>query len=181
MAGERAEEERRVTAGRDRSDQQRALYGEPVRDLIAHVVAGLGINQAAIARVLGLSPAMLSQLINGQRLKIGNPAVVARLQSLLELAEQAPELAQQEIRRRMDEIATAHATVLTAHSARPSTSRQAETVSAVLRAVASGRELAAAADALDAIAPGLAEVVRVYGSGSAAEAEQHLASIQQLL
>ena len=38
-----------------------------------------GISQARLARTLGLSPAMLSQLASGRRVKIGDPAVLARL------------------------------------------------------------------------------------------------------
>lgn len=164
----------------DRIAQQRSLYGEPVGDLLRQVTAGLGLNQSAVARVLGLSPAMLSQLAHGQRVKIGNPLAVARLQSLLGLAADAPRLTQQEIADRLETIAQSRAT-LTNHGAAPSAADQADLVRRILLAVASGRELDAAVRALDDVAPGLAELVRVHSTGSPAEAERHLASIAHLL
>ncbi|WP_308253031.1 helix-turn-helix domain-containing protein [Pseudonocardia sp. ICBG601] len=39
----------------------------------------LGVSQARLARALGMSPAMLSQLVSGRRVKISDPAVLARM------------------------------------------------------------------------------------------------------
>ena len=43
------------------------------------MVGVYGITQRRLAQVLGLSAPMLSQLISGRRIKIGNPAVYERL------------------------------------------------------------------------------------------------------
>jgi len=165
----------------DKIAQQRQLYGESVGALLRIVTEGLGLNQSGVARVLGLSPAMLSQLARGQRVKIGNPLAVARLQALLSLAEEAPRLTQQDVATRLDEIGQSRGTMTTSQTHATSASDQAKLVRRMMRAVASGRELDAAAAALDDIAPGLAELIRAYGTGSPAEAERHLASIAHLL
>ena len=83
-------------------EQQRALYGEPLGVLVPRVAAALGLSQAATARVQGLSPAMLSHLVTGQRVKIANPAALSRLQALVELSRAAPELAPNEVTDRLD-------------------------------------------------------------------------------
>lgn len=62
--------------------RQTALYGAPLGDRVRRLTTGLGVSQARIARVIGLSPAMLSQLVSARRVKIGDPAVLARLRAL---------------------------------------------------------------------------------------------------
>lgn len=158
-------------------DQQRQLYGAPLGALVRRVGDALGLTQSGIASVLGLSPAMLSQLATGQRVKIGNPAVVARLQALLDLAEDAPSLPRTVAERRLEEIRVATPTLTTSRSPVD----PVDLLRRSLRAVASGRELEQAALALDAVAPGIAELVRVYGTGTRAEAEAHHRSIRHLL
>ena len=69
--------------------QQTELYGEPLGELVRRVAGPLGLTQGALAQVIGLSAPMLSQLMSAQRVKIGNPAVVSRLQALDELAQRA--------------------------------------------------------------------------------------------
>jgi transcriptional regulator with XRE-family HTH domain len=69
--------------------QQTELYGEPLGELVRRVAGPLGLTQGALAQVIGLSAPMLSQLMSAQRVKIGNPAVVSRLQTLDELAHLA--------------------------------------------------------------------------------------------
>jgi hypothetical protein len=69
--------------------QQTELYGEPLGELVRRVAGPLQLTQGALAQVIGLSAPMLSQLMSAQRVKIGNPAVVTRLQALDELAHQA--------------------------------------------------------------------------------------------
>ncbi|MGD9989560.1 hypothetical protein [Pseudonocardia sp.] len=78
MTDERSEAER-VAAARER---QRELYGAPVGERVRRITGGLGITQGRLARALGLSPAMLSQLVSGRRVKIGDPAVLGRLMLL---------------------------------------------------------------------------------------------------
>ncbi|GAA3241267.1 hypothetical protein GCM10017691_44280 [Pseudonocardia petroleophila] len=66
----------------DNRARQAELYGAPLGDRVRGLLAVLGVSQARLARTLGISPAMLSQLASGRRVKIGSPAVLARLQLL---------------------------------------------------------------------------------------------------
>ncbi|MGQ0576363.1 MAG: XRE family transcriptional regulator [Pseudonocardia sp.] len=68
---------RRIAANRER---QRELYGAPLAERVRRVVDVLRISQARLARTLGVSPAMLSQLVSGRRVKISDPVVLARFQ-----------------------------------------------------------------------------------------------------
>ena len=159
--------------------EQRRLYGEPIGVLVRRVTAGVGLNQARVAEILGLSPPMLSQLVGGHRVKIGNPLAVARLQSLLGLAEEAPTLSGDTVQRRLEEIRAHRGTLSTGQFAHVPGS--AELLHKALHAVASGQELERAAEALTDVAPGLAELIRAHGTGTEAEAARHLASISHLL
>lgn len=73
-------------AFRQNQELQRELYGEPLGDRLRRLQAALAVTQARLAEALGVSPTMLSQLISGRRVKIGNPAVLARLVLLDERA-----------------------------------------------------------------------------------------------
>ena len=77
----------RVALNRHR---QRELYGSPLGDRVRRLTATLGITQARLARTLGVSPAMLSQLASARRVKIGDPAVLARLLLLDQRCAAAP-------------------------------------------------------------------------------------------
>jgi transcriptional regulator with XRE-family HTH domain len=70
--------------------RQRELYGGPLGDRIRALTTALGITQARLARTLGVSPAMLSQLASARRVTIGDPAVLARLQLLHERCAAGP-------------------------------------------------------------------------------------------
>lgn len=85
---------------------QRNWYGEPLGALFRKLIDDLGLNQARLAAVLGLSAPMLSQLMSGQRAKIGNPAVVQRVQLLQDLAAQVADgsVSAAEATERMEEI-----------------------------------------------------------------------------
>lgn len=63
-------------------EQQRALYGMPLAERFGYVMDKYALSQRSLAAVLGLSAPMLSQLISGKRIKIGNPAVNGRLMIL---------------------------------------------------------------------------------------------------
>ncbi|WP_224391794.1 helix-turn-helix domain-containing protein [Pseudonocardia sp. ICBG1293] len=63
-------------------ERQSAIYGEPLDERIRRLTTGLGITQARLAAAIGLSPAMLSQLAGGRRVKIGDPAVLGRMTAL---------------------------------------------------------------------------------------------------
>lgn len=100
--------------------QQRALYGAPLGELIGTVAAQLGLTQAKVAKVLGVSAPMLSQLMSAQRVKFGNPSAVQRLQSLMHLAERAAELVPEELHAALDQISEEQLSLPTArgtHSA----------------------------------------------------------------
>lgn len=70
---------RRIALNRHR---QRELYGAPLGERVRRLMDVLGITQARLARTLGMSPAMLSQLVSGRRVKIGDPAALARFQMI---------------------------------------------------------------------------------------------------
>ena len=129
---------------------QRELYGEPVADIVGRIMSSLGLTQVRLAEVLGLSSPMLSQLIGARRVKIGNPAVLGRLQSLSDLAAVGPGLTADEKERRLAAI----------HEAQPtmSTMRDAGAVDA-LRAAAPAEELRRLSEATTA--PRLASLLRL--------------------
>ncbi|QMW65608.1 helix-turn-helix transcriptional regulator [Mumia sp. ZJ1417] len=66
---------------------QAALYGEPLGVIVRRCAEVLGLTQARVAAALGISAPMLSQLANGHRVKIGNPAAVSRLQAMYAAAQ----------------------------------------------------------------------------------------------
>lgn len=162
-------------------EQQRRLYGQPLGDLVRQVTGRLGVTQARVADILGLSPAMMSQLVGGHRVKIGNPQAVARLQTLLALADESPSLSGEAVARRLEEIRASRPGLTTGQLTAAPAVDAAETVRRVLRAVASGRELDAAARQIEEVSPELAEVLRVYGTGTPDEAARHLQAIAHLL
>lgn len=127
----------------DNLAQQRALYGEPLGDTAARVMSALGLTQARLAQVLQISAPMMSQLISAQRVKIGNPAVVHRLQSLSELAGQAKSMSPDAISCRLESIRDEQAT-MTGQAASQS---EASIARAHLRTLASGPELTELAEA----------------------------------
>ena len=148
------------------------------------MTAGLGLSQAAVARVTGISPPMLSQLARGHRIKIGNPQAAARFSAMLRLVEEVEAgLAHAEVAGRLEQIAHDDAASSTALTATAAVGRGdvPEAVSGVLRAVASGRELEAAATLLERDHRELAALLRAYGTGSPAEARAHYSGIAHLV
>lgn len=159
-------------------DLQAQVYGEPLGDLLRRIAEALGLTQARLAETVGLSAPMLSQLIRAQRVKIGNPAVVARIQTLGQLAEQVRErgLDPAELDRRLAEVQGASGVLTsTAQAAAVPVEPRAAVreVQDVLRAVASADELLAAATAIEQRHPGIAEVLRLYGAGRTDDAVAH--------
>ncbi|MEU3721225.1 DNA-binding protein [Streptomyces sp. NPDC031705] len=161
---------------------QRSWYGEPLGALFRRLIDDLGLNQARLAAVLGLSAPMLSQLMSGQRAKIGNPAVVQRVQALQDLAGQVADgsVSAAEATDRMDEIRnTQGGSVLsnsgqsTAGSGAPTVKRVVREIQSLLRSVAAAGDIIQAADTLAAGHPELAEFLRVYGAGRTSEAVAH--------
>ena len=161
--------------------QQTQLYGAPLGQCVRSVAEPLGLSQAGVARILGVSAPMLSQLMSGQRIKIGNPLAAQRLQALLRLAEEVRlGLPAERVPARLEDIQGDATGTLTAARAGAGSELPAA-FTRLLRAVASGRELAAAADTLQQNYPDLAEVLRVYGTGGPEQAERHYASVLHLL
>jgi predicted transcriptional regulator len=174
---------------REAMELQRGWYGEPLGDLFRRLIADLGLNnQVRLAGILGLSAPMLSQLMSGQRAKIGNPVVVQRLQMLQELAWEVTEgtTGAIEAAARMDRIRSAAGTSVL--STTPSGSQRIAAaatprevvhgIQAVLRSVAAADEIADAARTLAPVHPQLAEFLRVYGTGRTGEALDHFKTHQ---
>lgn len=171
----------------DNVAEQRRLYGAPLGELLHRVTEGLGLSQAAVARITGISPPMLSQLARGHRIKIGNPRGAGRLSSLLGLVDEVEAgLSHSAVGERLEQIAREDAGALaTTRTGRtgpaPAGSDVPAAVRGVLRAVASGQELEQAARALDDVHPELARVLRAYGTGDADAARAHFETIAHLL
>ncbi|ACU74655.1 transcriptional regulator, XRE family [Catenulispora acidiphila DSM 44928] len=161
---------------------QTEWYGEPLGDRFRRLLDRLTLSQAQLADVLGLSAPMISQLMNGVRAKISNPAVLARLAIVEQMAADPafvvlpPTARSTELARLVHEAPTASSSVAIAHTATPSAPSVGDPVAAVqgvLRAVASASDLDGAARLLDAEYPALAEVLRVYGTFKTADARAH--------
>ncbi|KOU44846.1 DNA-binding protein [Streptomyces sp. WM6373] len=161
---------------------QRSWYGEPLGALFRRLIDDLGLNQARLAAVLGLSAPMLSQLMSGQRAKIGNPAVVQRVQALQDLAGQVADgsVSAAEATDRMDEIKkTQGGSVLsssgqtTTGSGAPTVKRVVREIQSLLRSVSAAGDIIDAANSLAPSHPELAEFLRVYGAGRTADAVAH--------
>jgi hypothetical protein len=162
----------RIVANRER---QRELYGAPLGDRVRGLTAALRISQARLARALGVSPAMLSQLASARRVKIGDPAVLARLMVLDQRCRALPErpptrvvealLAEVAVAR-WQWAGTAAGPGRPPGASRPGPARplrsapREPSAADALRAVAEPARLAAAAAALGASFPELAEVLR---------------------
>lgn len=163
-------------------DLQRSWYGEPLGALFRRLIDDLGLNQARLAAVLGLSAPMLSQLMSGQRAKIGNPAVVQRVQALQELSGLVANasVSAGEATDRMEEIKKSQGgSVLsntgqsTSSSGAPTVRRVVREIQSLLRSVSAAGDIIDAANTLAPTHPELAEFLRVYGAGRTAEAVAH--------
>lgn len=164
----------RIAANRER---QRELYGAPLGDRVRALTSTLGITQARLARVLGLSPAMLSQLVSARRVKIGDPAVLARLVLLDRRCAEQGRMTPQAVEALLAEVARAElhwaASVpadvrvpepppapVPRRVAHPRPKPASPTPVEVLRSLAAPARLAAAAATLAPAFPELAEVLR---------------------
>ena len=138
------------------------------------MLAAFGLNQSQLAGVIGLSAPMLSQLMAGHRVKIGNPAVLERVRGLEQIAADgsAGQLAPAQLAQRLETVraTTGH---LTRATGQTTTTDAVEVVRHTLREMASGRDLRQAAALLQDELPSLAEFLLVYGTGSEAEARAH--------
>ncbi len=151
---------------RNRSEQSR-LYGASLGEVFGRIQARLGLTQARLAQVLGLSAPMLSQLMSAQRVKIGNPAVVARVSMLSNLADQVErgEVAADALDSQLDDVARASGVITrtTEQSVRAGAGDGARAVRDLLRAQVPPAELAAAVRALRDGHPAVAAFLQRYG------------------
>lgn len=135
--------------------QQIALYGQPLAVRFSRLTTVYRISQARLAQVIGLSAPMLSQLASGQRVKISNPGVYARLLRLEELA-QSPAVRSGDpshVTAALEEVADSHPQLTTEHVIE----RRAAAVEQLAR-LGSAAELARAADVVHT--PELAALLR---------------------
>jgi predicted transcriptional regulator len=165
--------------------QQTEIYGEPLDSLVGRVSRSLGLNQARIAGLLGMSQPMLSQLVNAQRVKIGNPVAVQRLQELVGLASEVASgrVSAADVEAQLVEIAS-QAGVVTGTTASIRTvppAVAARMIQGLLRAVADAGDLLDAAAAIEKEHPEVAEVLRVYGTGRTQDAIAHFESYAHLI
>jgi len=167
-------------------EQQAVVYGEPLGNLLGRVGEQLGLTQARIAGILGLSAPMLSQLASGHRVKIGSPVAVQRLQALVALgaAVAAGRVPVAAVESRLAEI-SAQAAVVTTQTAGSggmlAPAAAARAVQDLFRAVASAEEILGAAAMLDRKYPEIAKLLRVYGAGRTADAVAHFEANAHLL
>lgn len=168
-----------MVAPSESRQRQQELYGAAIGDVLDRVTSELGLSRAAVARTIGVSAPMLSQLASGRRTTIGNPLAVQRLSALVELAaEVGAGLAHGQVAVRLEEIRQQGSSALTGSAPR----RAAEpTTAELLRAVASGQDLLRAADLLAADHPALAELIRVHGTGSAEDVRAHLEGLAPIV
>jgi transcriptional regulator with XRE-family HTH domain len=147
-------------------ERQRELYGIPLGDRVRRLTTGLGISQARLARALGVSPAMLSQLVSARRVKIGDPAVLARLMMIDQRSRGVREVPPRHaVDAMLADVARvrwqwAGPRVPPQGGAPPQRARRNGTAAEALRGVAAPARLAAAAAALGPGFPELAEVLR---------------------
>ncbi|MDT7580008.1 MAG: hypothetical protein QOK35_1272 [Pseudonocardiales bacterium] len=155
--------------------RQRELYGSPLGDRVRRLTAALGITQARLARTLGLSPAMLSQLASARRVKIGDPAALARLHLLDQRCATVAPRDRVAVEALLDEVGRAQlqwtardGEAVPRDAARNAVRGVPVPTGAALLAVAPPARLAAAAAALAPAFPELAEVLRRAAHGGGA-------------
>jgi transcriptional regulator with XRE-family HTH domain len=155
---------------------QREIYGEPLGAIVLRCRVTLGLTQARIAALLGISAPMLSQVMSAHRIKIGNPAAVERLRVLVEVTDAVANgrLTVAEAISRV-ESAGGPGDLLTGTTTRHAPGREtAEQIQSLFRKVASASDYLAVAAQIENTHPDIAKLLRVYGAGRADEAVAHL-------
>ena len=142
-----------VEAIRRNLDRQREYYGEPFGERARRLVVGFGISQAQLAKVLGISAPMLSQVMSGRRQKMANPAALARMVLLERTLLTAP--GQQQRHDELAEIRAATGTDAVLSAAAPGR----EDAVQVLRECCEPDELAECAQLVGAVSPELARLL----------------------
>lgn len=151
---------------------QTEVYGEPLHALLGRCSTALALTQGRIANLLGVSAPMLSQLANGHRAKLGNPAASQRLQQMRELLidVEAGRVDAADAVDRLERNRTADLFTMTTQQETTGTVRE---IQEIFRATASATEFLAAADQLSADHPQIADLLRAYGASRTAEAVEH--------
>ncbi|MFD8009517.1 DNA-binding protein [Streptomyces sp. NPDC058955] len=165
---------------------QRQWYGAPLGELCRDLCALFGVTQSGLAEVIGISPAMLSLVMRGQRARIANPDAAARLSAALHLAHEvrAGSVPPDAVADRLAEVRSSRTPGQDSLGAAVPTALPAEggglTPEDDLRFVRRLRELLTSTsgavdllDAADLVAarhPGLAEILRTCGAGRTDEA-----------
>lgn len=173
---------------------QAQLYGEPLSAIIEGIGTSLGLTQGRIAKVLGLSAPMLSHLVSGRRVKIGNPMAHTRLLQLRALAADVAtgRLSAEQAETVLPQIAASNDSWTTSHSLSGSAgagtgeaagnagaqgaadpAAMVRAIQELFRGVADAGDWIAAAEALEAEHPAIAEVLRTYGASRTSTAQQH--------
>jgi hypothetical protein len=140
-------------------DHQRALYGTSLRSLVHGLVEDYGVSQARLAEVIGISPAMLSQLVSADRIKIGDPLANTKL---MILAQRRPQVRRFTEPSEVDAVLADVARVQQAWPQQHGDQHGQPVASAtdLVRGAATPHELAAAAARLQLDFPKLAHVLR---------------------
>lgn len=172
---------------------QAQLYGDPLSVIIEGIGTSLGLTQGRIAKVLGLSAPMLSHLVSGRRVKIGNPMAHTRLLQLRALAADvaAGRLSAEQAETVLPQIAASNDSWTTSHSLSSSAGATAtnsgatadtaasdpaavvRAIQELFRGVADARDWLDAATAVEAQHPAIAEVLRTYGASRTSTAQEH--------
>jgi transcriptional regulator with XRE-family HTH domain len=157
-------------------DEQIKLYGETLQRLAGRYCAVLGLSQSGLAGLLGISAPMLSQLINGHRVKLGNPASGERLRLLhetvidVEVGRLTPADAVTRLK------ADHRGDVLTTRS-RTEPRNAVRQIQEVFRLAASADAYAAAAEQLRDRYPEIADLLVAYGVSRTDDAVRHFSKI----
>lgn len=161
-----------------RSQQQ--LYGEPIADIVGRIGRNLAMNQAQVARGVGLSAPMLSHLVSGRRVKIGNPQALTRLHALDELARQveAGQVSPGPAQQRVSEIIAsdfdwAETTTRRRTETAPDPQATVREMQAVFRSVAGAEEWLQVVTELRTSHPRIAELIHAYAVARTDEAIAH--------
>lgn len=161
-----------VTATRARQIQ---LYGEPLQAVLGRCALTLHLTQARMSELLGVSAPMLSQLINGRRIKIGNPVAAQRLQWMTQIAHQVDsgELALPEALAQLER----NAATLEVLAPPSTTGRRVRPLGAevqeLFRQTAGAAEWLQAAEAVRTRHPEIAELMIVFGAERADRANAY--------
>lgn len=162
--------------------RQSALYGEPLQAVLGRCGQSLHLTQARMSELLGISAPMLSQLINGHRIKIGNPAAAQRLQWMIQIAQQVDE-GELTIGEAMTQLQQNSEATDVFHHASSTTGRRtrhlAVEVQELCRQIASAGDFLAAADQVKTQHPEIAEFLQMVGAERADRAVDYADRVRQ--